>query len=81
MRGRFVSGDCDLAATNSSAPLGHARFVIDAEAVESYRVQLEEMADGVPYAEAVVEHFSDWQVVQAMESLWAAGSPWTPLTL
>jgi uncharacterized lipoprotein YmbA len=50
------------------------RHPIDANAVGSYRLQLGEIADGFPAAEAVVQRFSDWQVVLAIESLWAAAN-------
>jgi hypothetical protein len=48
------------------------RFSIDPTSVADYRVQLREMARGVPTVEAAIEGFSDWQVVVAMERLWAA---------
>lgn len=50
------------------------RFEIEPAAVADYRAQLAEMVRGVPVAEAAVEGFSDWQVVEAMERLWAAGT-------
>ena len=53
------------------------RFSIDPTSVADYRVQLREMARGVPIAEAAVEGFTDWQGVVAMERLWAAGTTCT----
>jgi hypothetical protein len=50
------------------------RFSIDAKAVAAYRVQLRKMAKGFPIAEAAVDGYSDWQVVEAMERMWAAGT-------
>jgi hypothetical protein len=50
------------------------RFSIDPIAVAAYRVQLREMARGVPIAEAAIDGYSDWQVVEAMERTWAAGT-------
>jgi hypothetical protein len=48
-----------------------ARFAIDAKSVAGYREQLKAMAHGMAVAEAAIDGFSDWQVVEAMERLWA----------
>jgi predicted membrane GTPase involved in stress response len=50
---------------------GDARFAIDADSVAGYREQLKAMTHGVPVAEAAVDGFSDWQVVEVMERMWA----------
>jgi hypothetical protein len=49
-----------------------ARFSIDPEGVAKARAELCEIVRGVPIAEAAVEGFSDWQVIEAMERLQAA---------
>jgi hypothetical protein len=49
-------------------------FNIDPESVATARAQLLEMARGMPVAEAAVEGFTEWQVIEAMERLWAAGA-------
>ena len=64
-------GEPRIAARRRPARL--ERLAIDAESVASYREQLVQIAAGVPMAEAALTEFSDWQVVVAMESLWAAG--------
>jgi hypothetical protein len=51
-----------------------ARFAIDANSVVGYREQLKAMAQGVPPAEAAIDGFSDWQVVEAMERMWAVAA-------
>ncbi len=48
-------------------------FPIDPQSVADARARLREMVQGIPIAEAAVEGFSDWQVIEAMERLWAAG--------
>ena len=48
------------------------RFSIDPEAIADYRKQLRTMAQGSPIAEAAVGGYSDWQVIEAMERMWAA---------
>ncbi|MGB7588687.1 MAG: hypothetical protein WBM00_08265 [Solirubrobacterales bacterium] len=57
------------------------RFSIDAESVAAYRAELQKMAHGQPLAEAALEGFSDWQVIEAMERLWAAGTELQPREL
>ncbi len=76
MRGgrSFSRGRWDRSAVGSALPPRRERFAIDADAVGSYRLQLGEMADGFPAAEAAVQRFSDWQVVLAIESLWTAAN-------
>src|SRR4051794_11670742 len=49
------------------------RFSLEPDAVADYREQLRAMAAGIPIAEAGIEGFSDWQVVMAIERLWALG--------
>lgn len=51
-----------------------ARFGIDPESVTASRAQLREIVRGTPIAEAAVEGFSDWQVIEMMERLWAVGT-------
>jgi hypothetical protein len=50
------------------------RFGIDPESLASYRAELRLMAAGSPIAEAAIEGYNDWQVVEAMERLWAVGT-------
>jgi hypothetical protein len=47
------------------------RFSLDPDAIAEYREQLRAMAAGIPIAEAAIEGFSDWQVIGAIERLWA----------
>lgn len=51
------------------------RFEIDPAAVAAYRRELRAMVRGMPFAEEGVEALSDWEVVRAMERLWAAAGP------
>jgi hypothetical protein len=51
---------------------GKERLPIDAESIAGYREQLKRICAGVPIAEAALESYCDWQVVAAIESLWAA---------
>ncbi len=48
-----------------------AHFSIDPESVAAARAELREIVQGAPIAEAAVEGFSDWQVIEAMERFWA----------
>jgi hypothetical protein len=50
------------------------RFSLDPDSVAGYREQLRAMAAGIPFAEAAIEGFSDWQVLRAIERLWDLGS-------
>lgn len=71
--GRYVSrGHRDPSTVSAALWPKREHFAIDADAVGSYRLLLGEMAEGFPAAEAAVQRFSDWQVVLAIESLWAA---------
>ena len=49
-----------------------AKFSIDAESVAEARAELHNIVQGSPIAEAAVEGFNDWQVIEAMERLWSA---------
>lgn len=49
-----------------------ARFSIDPGSVAEARAELREIVKGVPVAEAAVEGFNEWQVIEAMERLQAA---------
>jgi hypothetical protein len=46
---------------------------IDPETVAAARAQLRAMAEGIPVAEAAVDGYTDWQVIEAIERLWTAG--------
>lgn len=59
---------------NAKGDQGGIRFGIDPESVAAMRAELQEIVRGTPIAEAAVEGFSDWQVIEAMERLWAAGT-------
>jgi hypothetical protein len=48
-----------------------SRFAIDPQSVAAARAELAEVVRGIPIAEAALEGFSDWEVVEAMERLWA----------
>jgi hypothetical protein len=50
------------------------RFAIDADNVAVYRAQLKAMTHGTPIAEAAIDGFSDWQVVEAMERMWSVAT-------
>lgn len=54
------------------------KFSIDAESVAAARAELHDIVQGNPIAEAAVEGFNDWQVIESMERLWAAAEPETP---
>jgi hypothetical protein len=45
-------------------------FAIEADSVASIRSQMEGLVEGFPLAEAVVQAFSGWQGVLAIEALW-----------
>jgi hypothetical protein len=64
----FLSQTGEPATTRSPA------FSIDPQSVVVHRAELLEIVRGQPLAEAAVEGFSDWQVVAAMERLWAAAT-------
>jgi hypothetical protein len=46
---------------------------IDPESVRHARRTLAEIVRGNPIAEAALEGFSDWEVVEALERMWAVG--------
>lgn len=50
------------------------RVAIDPVSVAMAREQLRAMARGMPIAEAAVEGFSDWQVIEALERIWTVGT-------
>jgi hypothetical protein len=46
---------------------------IDPESVRQSRRELAQIVRGNPIAEAALEGFSDWEVVEALERMWAVG--------
>jgi hypothetical protein len=51
----------------------HLQLRIDPESVRQSRRELEQIVRGNPIAEAALEGFSDWEVVEALERMWAVG--------
>lgn len=54
-------------------PLDKLRLEIDPASVRAARSELRRIASCSPIAAAAVEGLSDWQAIEAMERLWAAG--------
>jgi hypothetical protein len=54
--------------------LSGEQFEIDPASLAAYRRALRAMVKGMPVEEAAIDRLTDWQVVQAMESLWAAAT-------
>ena len=53
--------------------LDKLRLDIDPTSVRAARSELRRIASGSPIAAARAEGLSDWQAIEAMERLWAAG--------
>lgn len=51
----------------------HMQLRIDPESVRQSRRELAQIVRGNPIAEAALEGFSDWEVVEALERMWAVG--------
>jgi hypothetical protein len=51
----------------------HLQLRIDPESVRQSRRELAQIVRGNPIAEAALEGFSDWEVVEALERMWAVG--------
>jgi hypothetical protein len=50
------------------------RLSIAPRSVAEARAQLRAIVRGIPLAEAAVEGFSDWQVIEAVERCWAGAT-------
>jgi hypothetical protein len=49
------------------------KLKVDAESMKRHREELTEIVKGNAIAEAAVEGMTDWEVVAALERLWAVG--------
>ncbi|MCW2988892.1 MAG: hypothetical protein JWM24_1830 [Solirubrobacterales bacterium] len=55
-------------------PPNSLRLSVDPQSVAAARADLRAMVRGNPIAEAAVEGFNDWEVIEAMERLWGAAT-------
>lgn len=66
---RSRSGEHDYWWWGTHAPDEGLRLSIEPDSAAAARAELREMVRGVPIAEAAVEGFNDWQVIEATERL------------